>query len=398
MQVFNLFFKIAKSKLPSGLIYMIVFFAVCFPMSKISAEKTSFEETRISVVVFDEDKTPESQRLIEDIGKKHKIKELKNDQELILDAMYYGQVDYTLSIKKGYAENLKKTDETDTKDALFETFHLHDSYATAMMEQYLDEYVRTVRSYVAGGNELSAAIDKTEKQIGVEAEVDLVDFDEKTVVDENYTQSYAFVFRYMPYIFIAVFINVLCPILIVMKKKDQRFRMNCSSTKMSSFSAQIFGASAVLGGAIWLFVMIGSMIMYGGVFQGTNCWIAVANSVIFAMISAAIAIIVSTFCPSENVVNMITQSVGLGMCFLCGVFVPQSLLGDGVLAAARFLPAYWYEKANDILCGAQSGDLGDVGVCMLIEGGFLVALVLVTMLLSRQRPQGHARKSKAVTE
>ena len=392
MQVFKLFLQIAKAKLPSGLIYVIVFFAVCFPMSKAAAEQTSFEETKVSIVVFDEDNTPESRRLIEEIGKKNKIKELKNDPELILDAMYYGQVDYTLSIKKGYAQNLKKTDEAETKDALFETFHLHDSYATIMMEQYLDEYVRTVRAYVAGGNELNAAIDKTEKQIGTEAEVSMVDPDGGGVRDENYSESFSFVFRYMPYVFISVFVNVLCPILLVMKRKDQRFRMNCSSTKMSSFSAQIFGGCAIIVGAVWLLLMIGSMIMYGGIFQGANCWIAVLNSFVFALISATIAILVSSFTPSESVVNMITQCVGLGMCFLTGVFVPQSLLGDGVLAVARFLPAYWYEKANDILAGAGEGTTGDVWICVLIEVGFLVALALVTILLSRQRPEGRARK------
>ncbi len=39
------------------------------------------------------------------------------------------------------------------------------------------------------------------------------------------------------------------------------------------------------------------------------------------------------------------------MSFLCGVFVPQSLLGENVLTAAKFLPMYWYVKANGILAG-----------------------------------------------
>jgi len=397
MQVFNLFFKIAKAKMPSGLIYVIVFFAVCFPMSKAGASQLDFKETKINIVVFDEDGSPESKKLIEDIGRKNKIKELKNDPKLILDAMYYEQVDYTLSIKKGYAENLKKTDEADTKNALFETFHLHDSYATAMMEQYLDEYVRTVRSYIAGGNDINDAIAKTEKQIGAEAEVSMVNFKDDSAQDEDYPESFSFVFRYMPYVFIAVFINVLCPILLVMKKKDQRFRMNCSSMKLSSFTGQLFAGSAVLIGAIWLFFMIGSMVMYGGIFRG-NCWIAVANSAIFALISAMIAILVTSFVTNENVVNMVTQCVGLGMCFLCGVFVPQSMMSDSVLSVARFLPAYWYEKANDILSGASTGSMGDVGICLLIEGGFLVALAMLTMLLTKQRPEGRRRKVKAATE
>ena len=388
MQVFKLFFKITKSKLPSGLIYVIVFFAICFPMSKATAEQSSFKETELSIAVFDEDGSAESKSLIDHIAKKNKIKDIKNDPELILDAMYYEQIDYTLTIKKGYGEKLALTDEVDTKDALFETYHLHDSYSTAMMEQYLDEYVRMVRSYVSGGNNIDNAIKKTESNIDKEAEVSFAEFDSGIAKDENYPESFSFVFRYMPYVFLSVLINVLCPVLLVMKKKDQRYRMNCSSTKMSSFFGQIFGGSSILVLAIWLVFMIGSMVMYGGIFSGANCWIAVLNTFIFALISAMIAILVSSFNPSENIVNMITQCVGLGMCFLCGVFVPQSMLSEGVLKAARFLPAYWYEKANDILCSAQSGTMGDVWMCILIELGFLAMLALVTIIVSRQKPEG----------
>ena len=392
MRVFNLFFKITKSKLPSGLIYVIVFFAICFPISQAGSSQLSFKETELKIAVFDEDGSAESKSLVEHIAKNNEIKDIKNDPKLILDAMYYEQIDYTLTIKKGYGERISDTDKDAVKEPLFETYHLHDSYATAMMEQYLDEYVRMVRSYVAGGNDTAGAIKKTQERIDKKAEVSFAEFDSGQVKDENYPDDFSFVFRYMPYVLISVLINVLCPVLLVMRKKDQRYRMNCSSTNMKSFTGQVFAGSTVLVLAIWLLFMIGAMVMYGGIFRGTNCWIAVLNSFIFGLISAALAILIASFSPSENVVSMITQCVGLGMCFLCGVFVPQTMLSDGVLKAAKFLPAYWYEKVNDILSGNQSGTMGDVWMGMLIEVGFLVALILVTAFVSMQRPQGSTLK------
>ncbi len=392
MRVFNLFFKITKSKLPSGLIYVIVFFAICFPMSQAGSSQLSFKETELKIAVFDEDGSAESKSLVEHIAKNNEIKDIKNDPKLILDAMYYEQIDYTLTIKKGYGERISDTDKDAVKEPLFETYHLHDSYATAMMEQYLDEYVRMVRSYVAGGNDTAGAIKKTQERIDKKAEVSFAEFDSGQVKDENYPDDFSFVFRYMPYVLISVLINVLCPVLLVMRKKDQRYRMNCSSTNMKSFTGQVFAGSTVLVLAIWLLFMIGAMVMYGGIFRGTNCWIAVLNSFVFGLISAALAILIASFSPSENVVSMITQCVGLGMCFLCGVFVPQTMLSEGVLKAAKFLPAYWYEKVNDILSGSQSGTMGDVWMGILIEVGFLVALILVTAFVSMQRPQGSTLK------
>jgi ABC-2 type transport system permease protein len=73
------------------------------------------------------------------------------------------------------------------------------------------------------------------------------------------------------------------------------------------------------------------------------------------------------------------------MAFLCGAFVPQSYLGDGVLAVARIFPVYWFEKANDMLCGAQKGTLLDVRTCFIVECGYIVLFVVLIVIASARR-------------
>ena len=77
------------------------------------------------------------------------------------------------------------------------------------------------------------------------------------------------------------------------------------------------------------------------------------NSFVFLLIAAAIAILIAAFSPSDTGVNVIANVLGLGMSFFCGIFVPQAYLGDGVLMVARFLPAYWYVKINNMLVGSS---------------------------------------------
>ena len=48
---------------------------------------------------------------------------------------------------------------------------------------------------------------------------------------------------------------------------------------------------------------------------------------------------------------MINNILTLGMSFLCGIFIPQQMLGKGVLAFSKFLPLYWYIKNNDLISG-----------------------------------------------
>ncbi len=75
------------------------------------------------------------------------------------------------------------------------------------------------------------------------------------------------------------------------------------------------------------------------------------------------------------------------MSFLCGIFVPLSLLGDGVLKIGKFLPAYWYVKANDMIY--FSSDTGEsftvskifeyIGIQMI----FVVVLFALVMLIMK---------------
>ncbi len=380
MQVFKLFFKIARSKIFIGLVYLVVFLAICFPMVRSTQEKLDFTDTSLALYVRDEDHSEASERLIRMLAKKNEIVELENDNTKILDAMYYEIVDYALVIPEGYQDRLSRLDDESMNHELFQSCHMRDSYAVAMMSLDLNEYVRNVRMKIAQGIPLSDALTAVEEAMDKGVEVNFYVDEEKTFVDENYTQNFAVFFQMMPYILIAVIVNVLAPILLTLNRKDPRDRIECSRVSISSYTVQIFLASAILTLVVWLVFMLGGMLLYGGMYRGTSCWMAVLNSFIFAMISAMFAIFIVSFNIGTTVVGMISQIFGLGMAFMCGCFFPQSMLGKGVLTIAKFLPAYWYVKANDILCGRQIATLKDVRMCFAVELGFFVLLLVATIV------------------
>ncbi len=380
MQVFKLFFKIARSKIFIGLVYLVVFLAICFPMVQSTQEKLDFTDTSLALYVRDEDHTEASERLIKTLAKKNEIVELENDNTKILDAMYYEIVDYALVIPEGYQEHLSHLDDEAMSHELFQSYHMRDSYAVAMMSLDLNEYVRNVRMKIAQGLPLSDALTEVEKSMDQGVEVKFYVSEEKTFVDENYTQNFAVFFRMLPYILIAVIVNVLSPILLTLNRKDPRNRIEASCVSIASYVRQIFAGSAILTVVIWLVFMLGGMLLYGGMYKGTSCRMAVLNSFIFAMFSAIFAIFVVSFNVGTTVVGMISQIFGLGMAFISGCFMPQSMLGDGILTVAKILPAYWYVKANDILSGAQIGTMKDVWVCFAVEIGFCVVLLIATIV------------------
>ena len=87
---------------------------------------------------------------------------------------------------------------------------------------------------------------------------------------------------------------------------------------------------------------------------------------------------------------VITQVLSIGMSFLCGIFIPMEVLSDKVLSVARFLPAYWYVKANNMIADIEPFSRGDVLLCFIVEAGFALMLIMLTLLVRKVKYSGAA--------
>ena len=111
------------------------------------------------------------------------------------------------------------------------------------------------------------------------------------------------------------------------------------------------------------------------------------NSFVFLLIAAAIAILIAAFSPSDTGVNVIANVLGLGMSFFCGIFVPQSILGDKVLAIGRFLPAYWNVRVINMLSPFSDDTLSmpTYWMCIGIQLLFFAALFSVYLAVEHRK-------------
>ena len=380
MQVFKAFFKVMKKNSLGALIYIGVFLFFAFMVSNGKADVTIFALDAKKVSVFDEDCTRESEEFMRFLDEKFEIVDIKNDRDTITDMLYYEQIDYAFVINKGFAERLA----SGGGEGMFSAYQMHDSYGKVIVEQCLDDYVTAVSVYTSAGMALDEAMDCAGEDLLAETEVKIEDFDES---NNDFTPSFSAYYRYLPYIFISAILSALCPVLMIMNRKDIRFRTNCSSVDSNSYTMQIIAGGAVFVAAVWLVFIAAAMVLYGGVFRG-RAWTAVLNSGLFALITTALAVLVASVIDSQKILTLIVQVLGLGMSFLCGVFVPQSMLGSGVAAVSRFLPAYWYIRLNEMLCGDRLYSSGMAAACLLIEAGYAAALLLVVALIRRVRYTG----------
>ena len=381
MQVFKTFMKIAKRKLPIVLMYAWIFIVLLIMFTAYGPQDVSFEEESLGVCVIDEDNTDASRAVTDYISKSHKLIELENDKDEIIDALYYTRVDYVLVIKEGYSEKIA----TGQTDNLFENYQLPDSYAGVYLENDIDLYIRTLSSYIAAGNDVETATSLTAEALDYDIDVTIETFSDEAE-GTSMNQGTYFYFRYLVYILLSVLITMLSGILITILRKEVRDRSNCSGTPSLSQTMQIIAGCIVLVLILWVVFMIIAMIYKGGIFSANELY-AVLNSFVFTLIATAIAILVAALVSNNSVINLVSNIVSLGMSFLCGVFVDQNLLGGTVLRIAKFLPAYWYVRANDIIAGKSeiAFDASEVMSCIGIQAIFAVALFAVVILVFRTK-------------
>ena len=135
--------------------------------------------------------------------------------------------------------------------------------------------------------------------------------------------------------------------------------------------------------------MVGGLIMHGeSLFKTGVLGLYSLNTLSFTFVCASIGLLIGTFVRGQNAQQGVVNVVTLGLCFLGGVYVPQSIMSKPVLAVSKFLPSYWFVKANDaisLLSDPSPQNLGAIHTSMLIQVAFAVAIFSITLFFSKER-------------
>ena len=384
MQLFKSFLKIAWKHLPSISIYFAIYAVITFALGTTSQNniESNFKSKSLSLCILDEDNTVVSNALRDYLGSLHTLEDIPNDPEVLQDHLYYRDIDYVLTIPSGFEADVAKGNTTD----LVTGVSVPGSSAGRFVERQVSQYIRTLQIYMAGGYTPEAAIQEANNALEKEVPVQNLQFHPS---DNSVKKEIFYFYRYLPYIFIVLLVCGLAPILVIFNKKNIRERITCSSLSLTGRNLQLGLGCVCYSMLLWVSFMVLVFIAYGTQIFTVNSLYGMLNSFIFLLIATALTLFISLFAPSYSVLNMISNIVGLGMSFLCGVFVEQSLLSPTVLRFSRFLPAYWYTRVNDMLGGLSSDpfDLAFYWKALGIQFLFAVALFAATLAVSKLRKQ-----------
>lgn len=382
MQVFKAFFKIAKSRFVGASLYFVIY-AVITVLLTSTAEDTFtgyFQTSSLAISVTDEDNSDASKALVNYLASIHEVTDLGDDAETLLDQMYYRTVDYALTIPAGFEENLLAGNP---KEQLVSTA-IPGSNSSYYVDQQISQYLTTLDLYLSGGYSLDTAIAATDDAVLSVPEAEIISFVEEEKTNNN---SIFYFFQYMPYVFITILFSGLAPILVTLNSREMKARTVCSSLTPHRRMAEMSAGCVLYSLGVWMLFMLLGTVMYGtSLWTAETAFLGIVNSFVFMIFATAITLFISNFGFDDNILNMVSNIIGLSMSFLCGVFVPQSMLPAGVLNIAKFLPAYWYIRANNMLAGfgKEVFDMDFYMECIGIQLLYVVAIFAITAVAARQ--------------
>lgn len=175
MQVCKTFARVAKKNLPNTFIYFVVFMVILIAMSA-NASATNgkqFQVSSVNLCIFDEDQSTASAALSDYLSSLHHIVSLNSsDRDTLQDNMYYYQIDYVLTIPKGFEQNLT----SQSIENLVETSKRKDSCSGYFVDRQIDNYIQALVLYVKNGVSISDAIASTNTSLAAVPEVETVSF------------------------------------------------------------------------------------------------------------------------------------------------------------------------------------------------------------------------------
>ena len=385
MRVFKGFFIVLRQNLYLVLLYLGIFLGIflAFQAANQGKDPVSFTPERLQVAVIDRDGSSLSKGLSEYLGNYQDLVDIEDDPVVIQEELFYRNVYYVVIIPENFGTQGFENHES------LETRAVPGSIQSYYVQQQINGYFNGIRVLEESGFSREEAVERVLETTGVSAEVVLED-------QSGYGgewPGFAYMFRYLPYVMLAVCSYCMSYMLLEFRRKEIRQRMQCTPISTQVQNLQLLFGFLLMGTVFWaVCVLVTAGVSRAAFFKDSNKAYYLLNSFLLMLVSLAVAFFIGSIVKNgksaQAAVNGLVNVISLGMCFLCGVFVSLDLMDETVRKAARFLPVYWYEVNNTLL--AEHTSLNAAQMQQLLEGyGLLVlfaaALVGAGMVISKMR-------------
>ena len=382
MTVFKGYMKILKKNIGLVIIYLVIFFSVAMALQAAASKEhlEDFEKARVDIAVADNDQSTLSHALTDYLKTIHNVSEISSDPSVMQEELFYRNAEYIVQIPKDFYKTCI------VQDNPISVTKIPGSYTSFYVDQQINAWLNNVRTYIASGfsqkEAAKAALEQPSSRVSMYQDTETT----------SETPAYTYYFRYVPYLFLAVLCYSMGYILLAFQKEDILKRIRASAVSLRRQNMEGLLAMFMLGAVLWLISVAGVCVLFDKEFL-TSPLIGyyILNTALMLGIALSLSYLVGIFVKNSNMLNGISNLLSLGMCFLCGAFVPMSIMNKSVLKIAQFLPVYWYESINETLAQYKTLPVPvaeEIWKSMGIEAMFIAAFVFMILAISKYKQQG----------
>lgn len=378
MIVFKTYTKVLKACFASVIMYTVILILFGGINLKTNDTNTNFVSSKPNVLIINKDEEKGiTKSLIKYFKKNSNIKDIEKTEDKINDALFYRDVNYIIYIPKNFREDILNNKNPEIK------IKTTKDYNASLAELLLNRYMKVLNIYNNEIDKEEELIEKVENTLSKNTEIKLT-----SKLDNESLAKVTTYYNFANYSILAGCVYVICLILSSFKDEKIKKRTTISSINYKKYNRYLLLSNSIFAIVLWIFYVLLSFILIGKIMFTINGIIYILNSFVFTMCALSIAFLIGNIITNKDAISGLINVIALGTSFLCGAFVPMSMLPDSVLKIAHILPSYYYIKNNEILTNLEITSiekLTPVFTNMLVIIIFTIVFIIITNIISKNK-------------
>ena len=329
----------------------------------------------LQVAIFDRDQTELTQNFVLFMTELHEIVELEDSEEAWLDAARWRDAHLILEIPVGFTDSFVNSNHDIQLEYLVDPVSTHSFLVRGQVERYFN----ILTTYLTGGFDVTEAGRLAAETLATGVEIEVVAVD-----NELFAEPYLY-FRFLPLSLVMIVGLAIGGVFMALNKQDVTRRIESAPVSYKRRTLERVMACLTFGLLAWGIFVAVAFVLFGGAMAELENLIRIINSLPLVFLGIAFAFIITQFIEKREMLLTVVLSVVMTLATPAGIMIDLAMMGDQILAVARFTPFYWYTRVNDMMIFETAFDWTLVIQSFVIQIAFAAAILAVGMVFSKEK-------------
>lgn len=391
MKIFKLFYSLANAYRSNIIINIVILFALAIPISMIYSNNldSSFNQVEIKMGLVNHDQgNVVTDHFVDYLSDQNEIVDLPDDEEAIVDALYYENANYVLEIPAGFGDALLEGEDLIPLEKRVGPESSVETYADILINNYIRnfQYLNTGTTDINDPDAVNTTLQLVTDSI---ADHITVSTSESTNLDPD-TIGFGMSFTHLAsYTMIMTLITVFGFPMISMRNPEIMKRDRLGDISTSRRNTELFLACNIFGLALWLLIMTVGGLVYGfDTLFSSHGQLLLLSSFVAMFGIQQMAFFIVTVAPNKGIVSFCSTAISLLVAFTSGLFIPRNFTSPVMQQIAQIATPIWQVKADEIILSAENlspTQLNTVFQYMGIQVLIALAYMSLTYIYRRHR-------------